>query len=141
MILPGRRFEILGLPVEVLQKYPVELSGGMKQRTVIAISVILCPKVLIADEPSSALDVTSQKIVHDQFSETRLINRHLAVIEGLNPCIVFVDATNLVTEIRETGSGDETHISGTDHCNLHLQLLRPHSGGHLPLLKPCHSLS
>jgi len=54
---------ILGLPEEVLQKYPVELSGGMKQRTVIAISVILFPKVLIADEPSSALDVTSQKMV------------------------------------------------------------------------------
>jgi peptide/nickel transport system ATP-binding protein len=57
------RFETLGLPTEVLQKYPVELSGGMKQRTVIAISVILSPKVLIADEPSSALDVTSQKMV------------------------------------------------------------------------------
>lgn len=57
------RFEILGLPPEVLQKYSVELSGGMKQRTVIAISVILEPKVLIADEPSSALDVTSQKMV------------------------------------------------------------------------------
>jgi len=56
-------FETLGLPAEVLQKYPVELSGGMKQRTVIAVSVILFPKVLIADEPSSALDVTSQKMV------------------------------------------------------------------------------
>ena len=56
-------FETLGLPAEVLQKYPVELSGGMKQRTVIAVSVLLCPKVLIADEPSSALDVTSQKMV------------------------------------------------------------------------------
>ena len=57
------RFEALGLPSEVLGKYPVELSGGMKQRTVIAISTILSPKVLIADEPSSALDVTSQKMV------------------------------------------------------------------------------
>jgi peptide/nickel transport system ATP-binding protein len=57
------RFELLGLPVDVLQKYPVELSGGMKQRTVIATSVILGPKILIADEPSSALDVTSQKMV------------------------------------------------------------------------------
>jgi peptide/nickel transport system ATP-binding protein len=56
-------FETLGLPAEVLQKYPVELSGGMKQRTVIAVSVLLHPKVLIADEPSSALDVTSQKMV------------------------------------------------------------------------------
>jgi peptide/nickel transport system ATP-binding protein len=55
--------DVLGLPAEVLQKYPVELSGGMKQRTVIAVSVILFPQVLIADEPTSALDVTSQKMV------------------------------------------------------------------------------
>jgi len=56
-------FETVGLPESVLHKYPVELSGGMKQRTVIAIAVLLSPKVLIADEPSSALDVTSQKMV------------------------------------------------------------------------------
>jgi peptide/nickel transport system ATP-binding protein len=56
-------FENVGLPADVLQRYPVELSGGMKQRTVIAVSTILFPKVLIADEPSSALDVTSQKLV------------------------------------------------------------------------------
>ena len=58
-----QRFEVLNLPEKVLGQYPVELSGGMKQRTVIAISTILKPKVLIADEPSSALDVSSQKIV------------------------------------------------------------------------------
>ena len=57
------RFAELGLPRDVLDKHAVELSGGMKQRTVIAISTILSPKVLIADEPSSALDVTSQKMV------------------------------------------------------------------------------
>ena len=61
--LASERFQLLGLPPEVLQKYPVELSGGMKQRTVIACSVLLGPKILIADEPSSALDVTSQKMV------------------------------------------------------------------------------
>jgi len=61
--LARERFEVLNLPEDTLNKYAVELSGGMKQRTVIAVSTILSPKVLIADEPSSALDVTSQKAV------------------------------------------------------------------------------
>ncbi|MDD2954807.1 MAG: ABC transporter ATP-binding protein [Oscillospiraceae bacterium] len=61
--LATERFQKLGLPPDVLDRYSVELSGGMKQRTVIAVSTILSPKVLIADEPSSALDVTSQKMV------------------------------------------------------------------------------
>ena len=58
-----KRFAELGLPVAALDRHAVELSGGMKQRVVIAVSTILSPKVLIADEPSSALDVTSQKMV------------------------------------------------------------------------------
>jgi peptide/nickel transport system ATP-binding protein len=79
-------FETLGLPAEVLQKYPVELSGGMKQRTVIAVSVILLPKVLIADEPSSALDVTSQKMVIRmlrQLMETDLISSLIFITHEL----------------------------------------------------------
>jgi peptide/nickel transport system ATP-binding protein len=79
-------FNVLGLPPEVLEKYPVELSGGMKQRTVIAISVILFPKVLIADEPSSALDVTSQKMVIKmlrQLMETGLISSMIFITHEL----------------------------------------------------------
>jgi len=79
-------FETLGLPADVLQKYPVELSGGMKQRTVIAISVLLSPKVLIADEPSSALDVTSQKMVIKmlrQLMDTGMISSMLFITHEL----------------------------------------------------------
>ena len=80
--LARESFEALGLSADVLEKYPVELSGGMKQRTVIAISAILFPKVLIADEPSSALDVTSQKMVK-YMMEKKLIKSMIFITHEL----------------------------------------------------------
>jgi len=55
------RFEEVGLSADVLEQYPFELSGGMKQRVVVILSSLLNPKVLIADEPTTALDVTTQR--------------------------------------------------------------------------------
>jgi peptide/nickel transport system ATP-binding protein len=63
------RIKTLGLPVRVLDAYPHQLSGGMKQRTVTIISTLLNPRLLIADEPTSALDVTSQKILIEMLLE------------------------------------------------------------------------
>ncbi len=52
-------------PDRVLEAYPHQLSGGMKQRVLIALSLLLDPYVLILDEPTSALDTISQKVIVD----------------------------------------------------------------------------
>ena len=106
-------FELLGLSADVLQKYPVELSGGMKQRTVIAVSVILYPKVLIADEPSSALDVTSQKMVIKMLRDLMekgliksmiFITHELPLLKNVTDDIMVMYAGQIV----EKGSAEET---------------------------------
>ncbi|MFX1298144.1 MAG: ABC transporter ATP-binding protein [Promethearchaeota archaeon] len=56
-------FKTIGLDETILERYPHELSGGMKQRVVIAISTLWNPNLLIVDEPTSALDVTTQKLL------------------------------------------------------------------------------
>jgi peptide/nickel transport system ATP-binding protein len=58
-----RRLELVGLSRDVLARYPIELSGGMKQRVVLVLSTLLDPSLLIADEITSALDVSTQKAV------------------------------------------------------------------------------
>ncbi|MEM1644881.1 MAG: ABC transporter ATP-binding protein [Ignisphaera sp.] len=56
-------FQSIGLPPDVIDRYPFELSGGMRQRVVLGIVATLRPRIMIADEPTSALDVTTQKMV------------------------------------------------------------------------------
>jgi peptide/nickel transport system ATP-binding protein len=58
-----RRLDLVELSEDVLNMYPIELSGGMKQRIVMVLSTLLNPSLLIADEITSALDVSTQKAV------------------------------------------------------------------------------
>jgi peptide/nickel transport system ATP-binding protein len=66
-----RRLDLVKLPREVLNMYPIELSGGMKQRMVMVLSTLLNPSLLIADEITSALDVSTQKAVAEMLVEFR----------------------------------------------------------------------
>ena len=66
-----RRLDLVNLPEDVLGMYPMELSGGMKQRMVMVLSTLLNPSLLIADEITSALDVSTQKAVAEMLVEFR----------------------------------------------------------------------
>jgi len=90
-----RRLDLVELTRDVLNMYPIELSGGMKQRMVMVISTLLNPSLLIADEITSALDVSTQKAVAEMLVEFR--NR-----EFVNSMMVITHDISILYQIADS---------------------------------------
>ncbi|AEF80056.1 ABC transporter ATP-binding protein [Leadbettera azotonutricia] len=70
----------LGLPPDVLNSYPHELSGGMKQRVAIALATVFKPSLIIADEPTTALDVVVQRGVLQLLKEIQSVSQNTVLL-------------------------------------------------------------
>lgn len=94
----------IAAPDSVYSKYPHELSGGMRQRVMIAMALACNPKLIIADEPTTALDVTIQAQILDLLKELKdkingsimLITHDLGVIAGMADYVVVMYAGRII---------------------------------------------
>jgi peptide/nickel transport system ATP-binding protein len=105
----------VGLPRETIDRYPHELSGGMKQRVVIAMALILHPRLIILDEPTSALDVMTQANIINLLKNLQkqenmsymFITHDLALASELADKIAIMYAG----EIAELGTADQIYTA------------------------------
>ena len=102
----------VNLDINVLKKYPHELSGGMKQRVIISMALILKPKFVIADEPTTALDVLIQAQIIDLLKKLKkdgmsfmLITHDLAVLSEIADKIGIMYGGQMI----EFGSSQEIY--------------------------------
>ncbi len=100
----GAMLEAVGIPAERYYEYPHQFSGGMKQRVIIAIALACNPTLLIADEPTTALDVTIQaQILHlmrelkeERETSTILITHDLGIVADFCDRVAIVYAGEIV---------------------------------------------
>ena len=98
-------------PKERMNQYPHEISGGMKQRILIAMALICSPSLLIADEPTTALDVTTQAQILDILKHLQeeekmsllLITHDLGVVAKLCHRVIVISSGKII----ETGSVEQ----------------------------------
>ena len=107
----GQMLEVVGIPKERYGEYPHQFSGGMKQRVVIAMALACNPKLLIADEPTTALDVTIQaqilellrRLNRERGMSILFISHNLAVVRKLCTRVAVMEKGHIV----ESGPVDQ----------------------------------
>lgn len=100
----GQMLEMVGIPASRYKEYPHQFSGGMKQRVVIAIALACTPDILLADEPTTALDVTIQAQVLDMINSLKqknntsmiLITHDLGVVATVCDDVAVIYAGRIV---------------------------------------------
>lgn len=103
-----KMFQHVGVPVDFVERYPFELSGGMRQRVALAMALVTSPSLIVMDEPTSALDLLTQanimnvlkRIKHELGTSFILITHDIATSSELADEVAIMYAGQIV----ETGS-------------------------------------
>lgn len=132
--------ELVGIPAERYDEYPHQFSGGMKQRVIIAMALACNPELLLADEPTTALDVTIQAQVLELMGDLKnrfgtsmiLITHDLGVVAEVCDKVAVVYAGEIV----EMGSREDIFDFGAHPYTLGLFQSLPSLTGEEKRLKP-----
>ena len=115
----------VGLPMDVLSRYPHEFSGGQRQRIAIARATVCRPRVLLADEPVSALDVTTRIQVIDVLHQLRQENglALLMVSHDLSTVAALCDRTIVLRDGRVVEAGPTRQLLTSPRTDYARQLV------------------
>lgn len=110
-------------PERVYDAYPHELSGGMKQRTLLALGVLLSPQIVILDEPTTALDILTQRAIIDVLNDMQ---------RQLDFSIIFIShdlslAAEMADHVATVYAGEIVELGGVD--DIFYQSLHPYTHG------------
>lgn len=131
LIKAKEMLEKCGLPERCLNAYPFQLSGGQQQRAMIAATLLLEPKLIIADEPTTALDVTIQRQILELMKNAKqdetamlLITHNIAIVKELCNKLIIMYAGEIV----ESGTTEEIFASPRHPYTKALLAAMPSSG-------------